>query len=91
MTEDRNFPVTKCPGSEQSRDLNVKGSISRDPNDQGPKCQRTEISRDRHVPGLKRPRSKMSRGRPFQGLISDSFKKRSLFWSENFKNFVSGF
>ena len=23
--------------------------------------------------------------------ISDFFKKRSLFWSENFKNFVSGF
>ena len=24
-------------------------------------------------------------------LKSDFFKKRSLFWSENFKNFVSGF
>ena len=23
--------------------------------------------------------------------MSDFFKKRSLFWSENFKNFVSGF
>ena len=23
--------------------------------------------------------------------VSDFFKKRSLFWSENFKNFVSGF
>ena len=24
-------------------------------------------------------------------IKSDFFKKRSLFWSENFKNFVSGF